>query len=169
MKKIFAFLFFLSAVYAANAQEINNVIIDEKTGKEILIGKLNLEGIYTNSDFNENFKLRFSDYEADSLAIKQLRELAKDYEITLVLGSWCHDSKVQVPHFYKVISLIDYPEDKIDLIGVDRKKEAGDVEIKNLKIKRVPTFIFYIDGDEIGRIIETPEISLEADMLNILK
>jgi hypothetical protein len=36
-----------------------------------------------------------------------------------------------------------------------------------MNIERVPTFIFKRGGEEIGRIIETPDESLEADMLKL--
>jgi hypothetical protein len=35
-------------------------------------------------------------------------------------------------------------------------------------ITNVPTFIFYRNGKEINRIVESPVISLEKDMLSIL-
>jgi hypothetical protein len=37
------------------------------------------------------------------------------------------------------------------------------------RIERVPTFIVYGDGREIGRIVETPEGSLEEHLVKILK
>jgi len=42
-------------------------------------------------------------------------------------------------------------------------------DIDNLDIKRVPTFIIYENGEEIGRIIETPKKSLEKDLEKIVK
>jgi len=37
------------------------------------------------------------------------------------MGSWCGDSQEQVPKFYKIISLLNFDENKIQLIAVDRK------------------------------------------------
>ena len=41
-------------------------------------------------------------------------------------------------------------------------------ETEGLKIELVPTIIFYKDGYEIGRIVETLTESLEKDLLKIL-
>ena len=37
-----------------------------------------------------------------------------------------------------------------------------------MSIINVPTFIFYKDGEELGRIVEYPIQDLESDMLKIL-
>ena len=39
---------------------------------------------------------------------------------------------------------------------------------ENRNVKRVPTFIFLENEHETGRIIEQPDITLEADMIQIL-
>jgi hypothetical protein len=57
----------------------------------------------------------------------------------------------------------------IDIIAVDRKKQASDVDMTPYSIEKVPTFIFYKNGKEVGRIIETPHTTLENDMQLILK
>jgi hypothetical protein len=45
---------------------------------------------------------------------------------------------------------------------------TGDDEIDDLKIEFVPTFIFFKNDVEIGRIVEAPTESLEIDMVKIL-
>jgi len=54
------------------------------------------------------------------------------------------------------------------MVAVDRDKKAKDFCIGDYDIKLVPTFIFTRQGEEIGRIIETPVESLERDFMNIL-
>ena len=39
---------------------------------------------------------------------------------------------------------------------------------EGLDIQRTPTFIFFKNGVEIGRIVETPRDSLENDILKIV-
>ncbi|MGB3841143.1 MAG: thioredoxin family protein, partial [Bacteroidales bacterium] len=89
---------------------------------------------------------------------------------TIVIGTWCSDSQEQIPKFYKIINLLEYDENKILLIGVDKKKQAREYEslVQSLNIEKIPTFIFYKDEKEISRIIESPETTLEMDMLKIL-
>jgi len=56
----------------------------------------------------------------------------------------------------------------LTFIGVDDIKNSPVGEYVNLGIERVPTFIFYVNNIEAGRIIENPVTSLEKDMVNIL-
>jgi len=55
------------------------------------------------------------------------------------------------------------------LINVNREMVGLADEVDGLEIHFVPTFIFYRDEEEIGRIIEMPYESLEKDMLEIVK
>ena len=86
----------------------------------------------------------------------------------MVLGTWCSDSRREVPRFMKIIESLDYKIDRIRFIGVNSYKEAPVHNFDSLNIERVPTFIFYNNKIELGRIIEYPESSLERDMLGIL-
>ena len=64
---------------------------------------------------------------------------------------------------------LNYPKEKLTLIGVSREKKGLSNEAEGLDIEFVPTFIFYKDGKEIGRIVETPAESLEKDLLKIVQ
>jgi len=88
-------------------------------------------------------------------------------EVVVVLGTWCSDSRREVPRFLRIADLAGIPGDRVSLIGVDRAKKGGDVPVDGYAIERVPTFIFMKDGKEIGRIVETPATTLEGDMLTI--
>ena len=86
-----------------------------------------------------------------------------------MFGSWCHDSKVQVPRFMKVLSEAGYDDRDLIIIGVNTNKSALVMNIENLDIERVPTFIVYQNGEELGRIIETPSKTLEKDLWKIVR
>jgi len=85
------------------------------------------------------------------------------------MGTWCSDSRREVPNFYKILDKLNYPDNKITLINVDRKKNGIEIDVSKLNIELVPTFIVYRNNTEIGRIIETPNESLERDLLKILE
>ena len=57
------------------------------------------------------------------------------------------------------------------MIGLDGRpdkiKQGPNGEEKGLSIHRVPTFLFYKDGEEIGRIVESPVGNLELDIAQI--
>jgi len=51
------------------------------------------------------------------------------------------------------------------MVAVNSSKEAGLIDLVNYSIQKVPTFIIYRRGHEVGRIIETPFTTLENDLL----
>jgi hypothetical protein len=74
-----------------------------------------------------------------------------------------------VPKYFKISGLPGHPFPEPTIICVDRKKKAGDVSLEGLNILKVPTFIFYYKSRELGRITETPQTTMEKDLLEILK
>ena len=111
----------------------------------------------------------FDDYQPKTDAINKLLEIDKDgLTIKIVMGTWCPDSRREVPRFMKVLDAWQFPDAKVTFIGVDDAKQSPVGEYVNLDIKRVPTFIIYKNNIEAGRIIENPTTSLEQDMVNIL-
>ena len=149
------------------AQEKNKNIVDDELNEKVLIGLCDREGLESEV-FNEYYKKEYEAYTTDSAVIRKLRDMKKGVEIAVVMASWCHDSKEQVPRFYKIVDEVGIRDSKITLISVDRAKTAGEMDIADLDIQRVPTFIFYKKGREIGRIVESPTSLLEKDMLLIL-
>ena len=159
-------LFFLAG--PGFTQEMNKTTSDTQTDEEILTGLINREGLKT-GNFAPYMDEFYPDYEPDKEVISKLRGLTKDIDILIVLGSWCGDSQEQVPRFLKVIDRMKFPKERLVIVGVDRSKESEDMEMKNYDIERVPTMIMFRGNEEIGRIVETPETTLERDLLSILE
>lgn len=112
----------------------------------------------------------YDEYKPDEESIKKLHEIIKDdLTITLVMGTWCPDSRREVPRFMKVLDSWRFPLERVKFIGVDIEKASPVGEYEQLDILRVPTFIFYKNNIEAGRIIENPMTSLEQDIIMILE
>jgi thiol-disulfide isomerase/thioredoxin len=112
----------------------------------------------------------FEGYVPDPVIMEELKQTdISDYSITIVLGTWCPDSRREVPRFMKIAHLWGFPEDRIRFLGTDINKIAPLADYPALGIERVPTFIFYKNNSEAGRIIEVPVTSLEQDTRDILK
>jgi thiol-disulfide isomerase/thioredoxin len=110
-----------------------------------------------------------SEYQPDPAFIQELKQTdISNLTVTIVLGTWCPDSRREVPRFMKIVDMWGFPEGKIRFIGVDIDKNAPLADYNELGIERVPTFIFYENNSEKGRIIEVPVTSLEQDTRNIL-
>jgi thiol-disulfide isomerase/thioredoxin len=161
-------LIFLFISFTLFAQDINKITLDSKTGKPMLIGICNREA-FADTNFAWWFNSGYKFYHADSNVISELDSLKNNITITIVMGTWCSDSRREVPRFYKILDEINISGDSIKLINVNRAKLGNKENVHDLNIKRVPTFIVYSKGKEIGRIVETPNKTLESDLLNILK
>ncbi|MFN4082213.1 MAG: thioredoxin family protein [Bacteroidia bacterium] len=88
--------------------------------------------------------------------------------VLIVAGSWCSDTKLHLPALIKVLNECNVTNEKVLLYFVDFNKKTDVFDAKALQIELIPTFIFYKNGKEIGRIIETPKVSIEDDLLKIL-
>jgi len=141
--------------------------VDSMNNPQMVVGKVSREMIQQ-GDFGNHFINEYATYQPDSETNNQLKNKIYNVSIVIVMATWCSDSQMQVPRFYKILDQLDYNTNQIDLICVDRQKTGGSADISSLEVDFVPTFIFYRNGDEIGRIIESPEISLEKDALLIL-
>ncbi|MCK5078922.1 MAG: thioredoxin family protein [Bacteroidales bacterium] len=161
---ILAILFSLSL----HAQNINKKITDSELDQEILIGYCNRAALQE-GEFGEYYLQEYENYDADKQFIEKIYNVEGSVDIVLVLGTWCQDSQEQVPRFYRIMDDAKVPDDVIAVICVDGNKTGGELSIEHLGIELVPTFIVYRGGEEIGRIIETPEASLEEDFWNIIK
>ena len=75
---------------------------------------------------------------------------------------------MEIPRFYRLLDELKFPDEQVTLINVDRKKNGLEVNVDDLSIELVPTFIIYSGSKEVGRIIESPNETLEKDLLKIL-
>lgn len=166
--KLFRILFFVILSTQGFSQVLNQKTMDEKNYHEMLIGFCNRAGFGT-CNYDSAYRANYGPYSPDTSVLRLLAPGINDVTVKLVMGTWCGDSKEQVPRFYKILDLLKFDYDNLTLICVDRTKAAPGIDMAPLKITLVPTFIFYRNNAEIGRIVETPAVSLEKDMLLIVK
>lgn len=135
-----------------------------------------LVGVATKKDFQQEpyasewFNDYYSYYEVDEDVVEKLKPLVKDVTIKAFMGTWCDDSRREIPNFYKTMDATGFNYSNLELITVNEKKKAKRLE-KGYKITHVPTFIFYKNGKEIGRFVEYAVgdgSTLEGDFLKIL-
>ena len=103
----------------------------------------------------------------------RLNELIKfDYnniKIKIFMGTWCHDSKREIPRLIKILDNLKFDESQINIIALTKKKKGYFKNYSQYKVLNTPTIIFYLNNDEIGRIIEKPKDSLEEAISLIIK
>ena len=154
MKKIFQ-LFFLSLFAYSCASETYPM-------DPYAVGDISIKTLFEN---HEGFQDNYEEYQPGNLLDPAL---FRGVEIYMLFGTWCHDSKREVPRLLSLLNKLDVPENQINLIGLNFKKNDSQDRGKKFQIKKTPNFFLIRNQKEIGRIVEMPEISLEADLLKIL-
>jgi len=142
--------------------------------KETITKPNYLEGVTSQKAFKEApyatwFNKNYAGYKLDEATVKEIKKNLKGIKVKAFMGTWCGDSRREVPHFYKLLIEAGFDEDDLEMIAVNRRKKTVDNLQVGLNIIRVPTFIFYKKGEEIGRYVEYARESLEKDILKILK
>lgn len=159
MKRI-TFLFLLIFFYQnSNAQHDSSV--------ENLIGVQSKEN-FKQQPYAEWFNVNYDGYVPDQDVVEDIKRHTKGITIKAFIGTWCGDSKHEVPAFYKLLDATNFNYKNLTMIAVSRDKSTPDNLQEGLDIERVPTFIFYKKGEEIGRFVEYPRETLEKDILKIV-
>ncbi len=139
-----------------------------KNNIEMLYGPLSLEQLYFDYP---RWQQNEQDYQPQKKILARLKTVQKPFKVKLFLATWCPDSRREVPRFFKILHESGLAtQATVEMWAVDRKLKTVDKLSDRFGIKRVPTFIFFRDGKEIGRIVETPQaLYLEEDIVSILK
>ena len=109
---------------------------------------------------HEVFKRNYDAYEVTA----GVDGLPADLKVKILFGTWCHDSEREVPRMLKLLAASGVKEGNISLISLDIRKEEPEGRAKALDVRFTPTFIFFRGDIELGRIIERPVESLQADI-----
>ena len=100
MKNLIYILITFFVFISCNAQQ---KITAKKDKNGYLVGIANKASLTNDSIFNRWFKMRYKEYETDPLMIAKLSLEINKYEIKGFMGTWCGDSKREVPRFYKIL------------------------------------------------------------------
>ena len=169
MKKIvsIAFLMLGFTVIAQN----NSQEIELPNGTTFLLGKITREELQS-KPYSQWLESNYEQYAADESLIRLFSTALHETELLLFLGTWCGDSKREVPRILKILDTAGFPEEKLTLVALDKRKESYKTspggEEKGLDIQRVPTLVLIKQGKEVNRIVERPIASWEEDLLSIL-
>ena len=149
----------------------NYQTISLENGSSYLVGKIDTNALKA-EPYNSWYPKNHTDYQVDSTLINPHKEAVNSHKVLLFMGTWCGDSKREVPRFVKILETMDFPSENLKMVALDRRKEhykkSPSGEEWGLNIIKVPTFIFYKNGKEVNRIVESPIGSLEEDILKII-
>ena len=103
----------IALTYCSWSQEYNKEIALEGN-QPFMVGQINMEGL-SKDPYHTWFAAQMENYSVDDNLAKTFKENLKQYNITVFLGTWCGDSKREVPRFIKILkasssSFLDSPE-----------------------------------------------------------
>ena len=165
----FSSLFLAAQQLSAQKVVVNREVDSQNDGKMLLGNQLKEQ--FVKAPYADWYVKEHDEYAIDKKAVSELRKgKIGTYDIIVFMGTWCEDSHRDFPRLMKILEEANYPESKLTIIAVNRKKEspAGDESLYN--IQKVPTIILKRYGKEVGRIIEMPTTGyIERDLVQILK
>jgi hypothetical protein len=109
------------------------------------------------------------DSQPDPEAARALAVVERGAAVTVFLGTWCSDSRREVPRLWKALAEAggDVPFE-IRYIGVDHDKKEPAGALAEDGVRYLPTFIVRRGDRETGRIVETSPNGVERDLLSLL-
>lgn len=175
MKKIITKSIAVSALFLATQQlcaqkvVVNREVETTNDGKMLLGNQLKEQ--FLKAPYADWYMKEHDEYAMDQKAISELRkEKINSYSLIVFMGTWCEDSHRDFPRLMKILEEVKYPESKLTIIAVNRKKESPTGDEARYNVQKVPTIIVEKYGKEIGRIIEMPTTGyIERDLVEILK
>jgi thiol-disulfide isomerase/thioredoxin len=152
-------------LFAQNQYEVLVERPNEKTFK----GIISREALQSDTSFKwyaENLK----GYKPNAAALEGLQKNKDSVQLLVFMGTWCEDSHNIIPKFYSLLDVAGFSQERVTLIGVDRKKQTLSHLTEALNIKNVPTIIVMKNGKEIGRVVEYGKYGLfDMELGEILK
>lgn len=148
--------------------QTDDLTSNEDFQKDMLLGEFHKEDLQQ-KPFSSWFTPRYEKFSPDTEAMATIKENIDDYEIKVLMGTWCGDSKRELPKLLKILDEADYDYNDIELVAVDYNKTTPSKIEEELNVHRVPTIIFYKGGEEVNRFVEYPqEESIEEDIAIIV-
>lgn len=172
-KRINIFILILAAIsfglFNLNSSDIpEGMFEDPKTGKPMLLGAISIEELQQ-EPFAEWYQMESDGYEVDTELTNAISDPGQ-YTYEVFLGTWCGDSRREVPRMEKIFSEMGIDMSNVLIVTLDRDKISPNGEQEGKDIRYVPTLIVNKDNQEIGRIVESPSsetATLESDLFEI--
>lgn len=158
-------------VQGFNAQKVvvNREVETTNDGKMLLGNQLKEQ--FLKEPYAEWYTKEFNEYALDEKAVGELKKnKINSYNLVVFIGTWCEDSHRDFPRLMKILQEVKFPDSRLTIIAVNRKKESPTGDESKYNVSKVPTIIVEKYGKEIGRIIEMPTTGyIERDLVEILK
>lgn len=165
-----AVLILLTSSACASARPAQEVQAENKTEKKaeekVPVGPVTREAVEEASAAWVEAEV---EAKPDAEAAHALAGVEPGAEVEVFLGTWCGDSRREVPRLWKAIDEAGGSVPfQIHYIGVDHDKKEPAGALADNDVHYLPTFIVRRGGHEVGRIVETSPNGIEHDLLALL-
>jgi len=136
--------------------------------QDMLLGEFHKKDLLQ-KPFSKWFSPRYEEFSPETGAMTTIKENINEYKIKVLMGTWCGDSKRELPKLLKILDNADYNYKNIEMVAVDYNKTTPSKIEEELNVHRVPTIIFYKNGEEVNRFVEYSQgESIEEDIAKIV-
>jgi dipeptidyl aminopeptidase/acylaminoacyl peptidase/thiol-disulfide isomerase/thioredoxin len=144
---------------------------------DVLLGEITMRDVVMHLD---GWHEGYFNYSPDREVLSILKDRMDGVEMVWVIGTWCSDCKREIPRLWKILDEIGYPLANVKVYAVASSRFTEDMgipptvlrwsdEVKDwYDVEAVETIIVMRDGEELGRIVEAPDGSMEVNLLDIV-
>lgn len=170
-QNIIAFLMFsLVAIPYAKAQKIVvNRQVESSQHGTLLLGHQTVEQ-FEQEPFSNWFSEIYNEYQPNTEVLQQLRKKKiVSTRILIFMATWSEQSQSEFPKLMKILDMLKYPKNKLQIIALNSKNESPTGEEALYNIQDNPTIIIKKYGKQLGRVVSAPASgSWEQNLLEIL-
>ncbi|HEX4375505.1 MAG TPA: hypothetical protein VHZ50_19520 [Puia sp.] len=167
-------IIFIAAICSCHSKMYSHSSLNKEStdanGNLMLLGH-STEQRLQQAPFNSWFVKNYNDYSVDTITAEKIKSELQHKKFKIFMGTWCGDSRREVPRMFKILNYCGVRSSQIELIMLDDRdsvyKQSPDHEERGMNIHRVPDFIVFDSKKEMGRIVESPIVSLEKDLEKI--
>jgi hypothetical protein len=164
-------LFFITAVFGCHSKMYSRSSVNKEAtdanGNKMLLGRCTEERLQQ-PPFNSWFVKNYDGYSVDTITAEKIKSQLQHKQFIIFMGTWCGDSRREVPRMFKILNYCGVKSSQIKLIMLNDfdsvYKQSPNHEERGMNIHRVPDLIVFDNKKEIGRIVESPIFSLEKDL-----
>ena len=163
------FVVILLLLYSGCGTPESYTVERESPMSVIITGEIDRNVLQSDDGCKIWYEQHYSEYRIDSARTAELGRMQENISYIIVAGTWCGDSKRQLPRLFKIFDAAEVSENQVRMFGVGRTKKIDKKELEQYAVQYVPTIIVLRNEREIGRIVESPVETLEADLVSILR
>ena len=145
---------FIVAAKAQTQQQFIALADSAKDNNKMLVGIINKNDLLGDTSFNWYAESQRIYPNPDTAIVNALRNNKDKIYFLFFGGTWCEDTHFILPKFYKAQEVSGFPEDRITVFALDRKKNGTGNMAHAMIIMRIPTIVVMKDGKELGRLVE---------------